>query len=80
MKLQTATGAVKINPLMASSSSCCDEEKAEGIHENPVFYGQITKIRKTKEREMISALLEVAENGIYMYINYFHHDDIYTSI
>ena len=61
--------AVKINPLMAYSSQDIDD----GAHavpsselsrrENPVFYGQRTKIRKTKEQEMISALLEVADGN-----------------
>ena len=59
LKSKMAPSTVKINPLMESY----DEGRAER-GENPVFYGQRTKIRKTKEQEMISALLEVAQNGI----------------
>lgn len=81
LKFQMA-GAVKINPLVAGSSrTSCGEKLVDGLHteENPVFYGQRTKIRKTKEQEMISALLEVAEKGNKLKQSHYKNDAKYFS-
>ena len=61
-QMTSQTTAVKINPLCESGSH--DNARADVGDVNPVFYGQRTKIRKTKEQEMISAILEVTTNGI----------------
>ena len=50
-----ADGAVKVNPLLLSTSG----EGGKG----PQLCGQTEKIRRTKEREMLSAIMEVANHG-----------------
>ena len=50
-----ADGAVKVNPLLLSTSG----EGGKG----PLLCGQTEKIRRTKEREMLSAIMEVANHG-----------------
>ena len=65
-KMTTLATGVKINPLCESSShgnTLVDCADVQGNITNPVFYGQRTKIRKTKEQEMISAILEATSNG-----------------
>ena len=47
--------AVKVNPLLLSTSG----EGGKG----PLLCGQTEKIRRTKEREMLSAIMEVANHG-----------------
>lgn len=61
-----ASTAVKTNPLLTQTSRekpLAERCNGENMPENPVFYGQRTKIRRTKEQEMISAILELAEYG-----------------
>ena len=65
--------AVKTNPLLAEPSSAppsrthcstgagVSDQEAGG--DRPVFYGQRRNIRKTKEREMISAISQLAQHG-----------------
>ena len=38
-------------------------EREGGINHRPVFYGQRTRIRKTKEKEMVLAILELSRYG-----------------
>ena len=38
-------------------------EREGGINHRPVFYGQRTGIRKTKEKEMVLAILELSRYG-----------------
>ena len=51
--------AVKINPLLARPSSGADVRDATIA----LFHGQLSKIRRTKEREMMSVITEVANHG-----------------
>lgn len=55
-KLHAASpsGAVKVNPLLAGSRESGGEA---------AFHGQMSKIRRTKEREMVTAIMEVASHG-----------------
>ena len=55
-KLHAASpsGAVKVNPLLAGSRESGGEA---------AFHGQMSKIRRTKEREMMTAIMEVASHG-----------------
>ena len=59
---------IKINPLLARSSRDDGTPEApqlsgEEEEEVPVFYGQRTKIRRTKDQEMMTAILEVTGSG-----------------
>lgn len=54
---------VKTNPLLSREERLMERSSGENVPEDPVFYGQRTKIRRTKEQEMISAILELAEYG-----------------
>ena len=59
--------AIKVNPLLARSGRDVDgdgtPEDRPSDEEIPVFYGQRTKIRRTKEQEMKTAILELTEKG-----------------
>lgn len=56
--------AVKTNPLLSREELPVERSSiGENGPENAVFYGQRTKIRRTKEQEMITAILELAEYG-----------------
>ena len=50
----TGCDAVKINPLL---------NRSDGGGSEALFHGQTSKIRRTKEREMMSAIMEVASHG-----------------
>ena len=54
----TGCGAVKINPLLMH----CSEDGGSGGVADAVFHGQMSKIRRTKEREMMCAMMEVASS------------------
>lgn len=60
----TSPAAVKTNPLLSQEERLVvNGSSGENVPEDPVFYGQRKKIRRTKEQEMISAILELAEYG-----------------
>ena len=73
LAMPPAGTAVKTNPLLAEPSSAppprphcstgagVSDQEAGG--DRPVFYGQRRNIRKTKEREMISAISQLAQHG-----------------
>ena len=58
-----AGAAVKTNPLLVQVHGGSWGEG--GAVEMSAFYGQRRNIRKTKEQEMISAIMELAHPGIY---------------
>lgn len=52
---------VKTNPLFHPPTA----DQSHMAEEKPLFYGQRRNIRKTKEQEMITAILELAKHGEY---------------
>lgn len=58
---------VKINPLHNGVAAVFDPTDGIG-GEARVFRDQLSKIRRTKDREMKAAIIEVARHGIFMHV------------
>ena len=55
---------IKTNPLFDSTSPSSENRgQRSGVAGQEVFYGQRRKIRKTKEQEMISVIMDVTNHS-----------------
>ena len=68
MPALSLSSAVKRNPLFVDSASANSQPSeaepiAIGSTNEAVFYGQRTNIRRTKQKEMVSAIMDLARYG-----------------